>query len=939
MKKLLLTAVALATFIVTASAQELQVLPNDPSVKVGKLENGMTYYIRHNDKPEKRAEFYLATNVGAIQETPDQDGLAHFLEHMCFNGTKNFPGKTLLNWLESIGAQFGANINASTGVEQTQYMLNNIPLVRESVVDTCLLIMHDYSHFVSCDPEEIDAERGVILEERRTRRNASWRIREKSYPYYFGDSKYATTSIIGSQENLQTFKPQSLLDFYHTWYRPDLQALIVVGDVDVDQVEAKIKTIFADIPAVENPTPKAVITVPGNVEPMVGIITDPEASSTSIELIWKHEARPLMLNNTVQGLMIDLIQSVVGGVMQERFSDIVSRPGAPFIDAYLSIGSACTTLDMAMGQVSVKEGEVLSGLKAYMTEIEKMKRFGFTEAEIDRAKVEIVSSYESNAKRADSRKNSELVPELINNFFLNYSYMEPQQEYQLVQALLEQIPAELINEFAKSLITEENFVLLYKAPEKEGLVHPTESQLLEVVESVENMEIQAPESEEIAAELLDSSALKGSKVKKSKNILYGATQWELKNGVKVILLPTEYEKDRIMFQIVKDGGFSLVEDEDLVSFESNLYSMYSNLNGVSSFNGTTLSKMLAGKKVSVSPSIGSLSSSISGSSTVKDFETALQLMYLYYTDPRFDEDAFANAVSSLNALLPNVMNQPEYQLQKQLYKTLYNDNPRNVFVDETTVSRASLATIERVTRSLYSDAAGATMYIVGNFDIDAVKPLVEKYVGSLPKGKKATHWVDRNVDLSKDNKVNDFKVDMQTPKSTVLQVLRSDIPYTRAASVAASALNYILDMIYVETLREEEGGTYGASVSVSLSRRPKEVGVLEVYFDTNPSSADKLREIALEGIRKIAENGPSEEQFNKTIKNLEKNIPERKITNSYWMSALTNWVDFGEDMVEEYEAAVKALTPADIQALASSFVNESNKIEIVMRPGKTAEKE
>ena len=939
MKKLLLTAVALATFIVSASAQDLQVLPNDPAVKVGKLENGMTYYIRHNDKPEKRAEFYLATNVGAIQETPDQDGLAHFLEHMCFNGTKNFPGKTLLNWLESIGAQFGANINASTGVEQTQYMLNNIPLVRESVVDTCLLIMHDYSHFVSCDPEEIDAERGVILEERRTRRNASWRIREKSYPYYFGDSKYATTSIIGSQENLQTFKPQSLLDFYHTWYRPDLQALIVVGDVDVDQVEAKIKTIFADIPAVENPTPKAVITVPGNVEPMVGIITDPEAPSTSIELIWKHEARPLMLNNTVQGLMIDLIQSVVGGVMQERFSDIVSRPGAPFIDAYLSIGSACTTLDMAMGQVSVKEGEVLSGLKAYMTEIEKMKRFGFTEAEIDRAKVEIVSSYESNAKRADSRKNSELVPDLINNFFLNYSYMEPQQEYQLVQALLEQIPAELINEFAKSLITEENFVLLYKAPEKEGLVHPTESQLLEVVKSVENMEIQAPESEEIAAELLDSSALKGSKVKKSKNILYGATQWELKNGVKVILLPTEYEKDRIMFKIVKDGGFSLVEDEDLVSFESNLYSMYSNLNGVSSFNGTTLSKMLAGKKVSVSPSIGSLSSSISGSSTVKDFETALQLMYLYYTDPRFDEDAFANAVSSLNALLPNVMNQPEYQLQKQLYKTLYNDNPRNVFVDETTVSRASLATIERVTRSLYSDAAGATMYIVGNFDIDAVKPLVEKYVGSLPKGKKATHWVDRNVDLSKDNKVNDFKVDMQTPKSTVLQVLRSDIPYTRAASVAASALNYILDMIYVETLREEEGGTYGASVSVSLSRRPKEVGVLEVYFDTNPSSADKLREIALEGIRKIAENGPSEEQFNKTIKNLEKNIPERKITNSYWMSALTNWVDFGEDMVEEYEAAVKALTPADIQALASSFVNESNKIEIVMRPGKTAEKE
>ena len=316
-------------------------LPNDPAVRKGTLENGLTYYIRHNDKPENRAEFYLATDVGAIQETPDQDGLAHFLEHMCFNGTKNFPGKGILEYLQSIGAEFGRNINASTGVEQTVYMLNNIPLVREGVIDTCLLILHDYSHFVTCDPEEIDKERGVIIEERRARRTADWRMHEKSLPYYYGDSKYSTCTLIGSQENLETFKPESLTSFYHTWYRPDMQAVIVVGDIDVDAVEEKIKSTFADIPAAENPQQKEAYKIPDNTEPVIGIITDPEATSTSIEILWKSEPMPEELNSTDMGMMMELIKQYVSTIMSERFNDITSKPDAPFLSAYMGIGELC----------------------------------------------------------------------------------------------------------------------------------------------------------------------------------------------------------------------------------------------------------------------------------------------------------------------------------------------------------------------------------------------------------------------------------------------------------------------------------------------------------------------------------------------------------------------------------------------------------------------
>ena len=774
-------------------------LPNDPAVRKGTLENGLTYYIRHNDKPENRAEFYLATDVGAIQETPDQDGLAHFLEHMCFNGTKNFPGKGILEYLQSIGAEFGRNINASTGVEQTVYMLNNIPLVREGVIDTCLLILHDYSHFVTCDPEEIDKERGVIIEERRARRTADWRMHEKSLPYYYGDSKYSTCTLIGSQENLETFKPESLTSFYHTWYRPDMQAVIVVGDIDVDAVEEKIKSTFADIPAAENPQQKEAYKIPDNTEPVIGIITDPEATSTSIEILWKSEPMPEELNSTDMGMMMELIKQYVSTIMSERFNDITSKPDAPFLSAYMGIGELCETMEVTMGQVVARDGESIEAFKAYMTEAEKMKRYGFTDDEVSRAKDNILSYYEKKAQGASSRKNADFINDYVNNFFDNYPYMDPQAEYETAKLICSQINTAILNQIAAAIITDENMVIVYKAPQKEGLVHPTEADFTAALAEVKSSEIAQNETVDTSEPLLDASLLKGSQVKKEAQVTVGgktATEWTLKNGVKVVVLPTEYKKDQVIINLQKNGGRTLIATEDLASFDDNVFGLFLRNTGLSKFPGTTLSKMLAGKNVSVSPYISGIRHGISASSTPKDLETALQLMYLTVVEPRFDQEEFQTGIEQLKTLLPNILNTPDFKLQQEMVKTLYGGNPRQSVISMETIEKANLATIERVYREqLFKDMAGATVYIVGNVDLTTLKPLVEKYIGSMPKGKKATQWQETGEHIVKGNVENHFNTAMETPKSTVLQVYTSYIPYTVKEEVMLDAAKYVLDMI------------------------------------------------------------------------------------------------------------------------------------------------
>lgn len=955
MKRILLTLSAIALTAVMALAQQptreqlemyisqMPKIPTSEAYTIGHLDNGLTYYIRHNELPAGRAEFYLATNVGAIEEEyPSQDGLAHFLEHMCFNGTEHFPGKAILDYLRSIGAEFGRNINASTGFEETQYMLNNIPVQRETVVDTCLMILADYSHFVLNQPEEIDAERGVIIEERRTRRTADWRTMEAALPYYFGpDSKQATCTLIGTQEHLETFKPESLVAFYQTWYHPVNQAVIVVGDVDVARTEAKIKEIFGVIPAKENPLAKPIQKIADHAEPRVGIITDPETTSPSVEFGWHSEALPEAINATYTGQGTELLKGVIDQVMYERINDITSKPGSPYLSASFGVSSLIyEDIDIVMGNVTLREDNILDGFRAFYTEALRLKKYGITDDEFNRAKTEIISMYETRTNRAETRQNAEFVRPIIYNFFDKQPLVEPKDELEFVQMMFGQLNAAAINQAIAQLWDgHNNMIMVYSGPQKEGIATPTAEQLLQVMAEVEASDIAAPAGEEIPEAFLDPAKLKGSAVAKTGTTIYGATEWTLKNGVKVIVYPTEYQKDQILFNIYKEGGLSLVSTDDLASFDDNVFGLFENNSGVSSFSGTIMAKMLTGKNLSVTPYFDMLENGINGRSTVKDFETAMQLTYLYWMDPRFDPEEWQNGIDQLESMLPNLENQPNYKFQSQLYKTMYNDNARRQLVSQEKLTRANLATVEKNWKKLFADAAGATLVIVGDVNPEAVKPLVEKYIGSLPKGKKALSWIDPHEDLAQGNIVKVFEVDMQTPKSTVYQIYNADIEYSYTKDAAMDAISYIMDMRYTNSLREEEGGTYGASTSGNLRRRPKQVGMFLVGWDCKPALCDKLRELAISGLKDLAENGPTDEEMNGAKLNLQKNLPESRQRNNWWLNSIETYLTYGQDRDKLYEEAVNNLKKEDLTSLLNEILSSGNFIEVVMKPAATAEAE
>ena len=909
-------------------------LPNDPAVRVGKLENGLTYYIRHNEQPAQRAEFWIATDAGAHQEEDHQDGLAHFFEHMCFNGTKNFPGKSMLTYLQSIGAEFGRNINASTGFEVTQYMLNNIPVVRESIVDSCLLVLHDWSGFVTCAPEEIDAERGVIIEEKRSRDGADWRMYMAQRPYVYGDVPYGKRTLIGGYDQLANFEHQSLIDFHQKWYRPDNQAVIVVGDIDVDAVEAKIKTLFSEIPVPAEPVVKPVVKLADNVDPIVGVITDPEAQYSYVELMWKREPLPKELNNTDIAFVTGLLKNYVGQIMSERFSDIAADPESPFIQAGLFFYPICNECDATRGQVVFKEGEMDKALKAFMVEVEKMRKFGFNDSEVQRATENILNRYQKAVEAAPTRKNRDLVSPLLNNFYQNESYLEPEVALQLVQAMCPQFNAQVLNQMIAQFqfVTDENLIVIYNGPSKEGSIVPTEAEIRNTLAEAKKTEIKA-NAEEAVNEPFISGNLKGSKVKKASETLYGATEWILKNGVKVVVLPTELKKDQVLFNITKKGGRTLIATEDMPSFDDDIWGLYLQNSGISKFPGKTVPKMLAGKSLSVNPFIDGSRHGVSGQCAPKDLETSLQLAYLYFTDPRFDESEYMVGINQINALLPNLESNPDYQFSIAMNKILYGNNPRVTSLTEETLAKANLATIERVYRELFKDAAGAVVTIVGNVDLETLKPMVEKYIGSLPKGKKATEVNEENIINFAQGQVKEVvKLKMQAPKSTVVQLYSALAPVNTKKSVALDAANYIIDMIYTKTIREDEGGTYGVGTSMVAQRVPQERLIAQVYFNTNPEAVEKLDALATKGLKELAENGPSQEHFNMAIENFKKNLPESRINNSWWMSCLQRLNEFGINHDAEYEEAINTLTPEDVKAALQELLSQENVIKIASYP-------
>ena len=921
-------------FPAMAVAQQMPPIPVDTTVRIGKLPNGLTYYIRHNEYPKGQAEFFIAQKVGSILEEDNQRGLAHFLEHMCFNGTKNFPGNQVVSWLETKGVKFGQNLNAYTSIDETVYNISNVPLIRESIVDSCLLVLHDWSGYVTCDPAEIDNERGVIIEEKRGRDAADWRMYMASRPYVFGDVPYGRRTLIGGYDQLANFEHQSLIEFHQKWYRPDNQAVIVVGDIDVDAVEAKIKTMFSDIPVPATPVEKPVYKLENNVEPIVGLITDPEAQYSYVELIWKREPMPKELNNTDVAFMINMVKRYVRQIMSERFTDIAADPASPFIQAGIYFYPVCNECDATRAQVLFKEGEMNNALKAFMLEVEKMRQFGFNDSEVQRASENILTGYEKAVEAAASRKNGDFVDPLLNNFYQNQSYLEPELALQLAQSLCMQMNAQLLNQLVAQLefVTDENMIVLYNGPSKEGSIIPTEEEIRNVLAEVKTIEVK-PNVEEAVNEPFISKKIKGSAVKSTNETVYGATEWTLKNGVKVVVLPTELKKDQVIFNITKKGGKTLIATEDLPSFQDDIWSLYLDNTGLSKFAGKNIPKMLAGKSLSVAPFIGGSRHGVSGSSTPKDLETALQIAYLYFTEPRFDESEYMIGINQINALMPNMKANPDFLFGIERNKILYDNNPRVVSLTEETLEKANLATLERVYRELFKDAAGAVVTIVGNVDLETLKPMVEKYIGGIPSSKKATDVVEENLITFAKGEVNEVvTLPMQAPKSTVIQIYTAYAPVTTKKSVALEAANYVIDMIYTKTIREDEGGTYGVGTAMVANKLPMERLIAQVYFNTNPGAVEKLSGLATKGLKELAENGPSVEHFNMAIENFKKNLPESRINNGYWMNCLQTWNEQGIDYDAEYEEAINTLTAEDVKAALQELLSQGNVINIASYP-------
>ncbi|HQI30853.1 MAG TPA: insulinase family protein, partial [Bacteroidales bacterium] len=782
------------------------------------------------------------------------------------------------------------------------------------------------------DPQEIDKERGVIIEELRTRRTAQWRMFEASLPYLYKGSKYAECNLIGTIEGLQTFPASELHDFYKTWYRPDHQAVIVVGDVDVDQVESKLKALFQDIPAPTTPSPKKVIPVPENDDPIVGIITDPEAQNTGIEFIIKSEPIPYTMRSLGMIYMVDMFKSFVSRMMNDRFQEIAQQPDAPFLGAGMSFSSITTSADATMFTVQSRDGEGARAFEALMTEVEKMKRYGFTDGELERAKTNFLRRLERAAENAADRMNSEFINTMMSHYAFNEPILDPAYELEVAKGYLPFITLDQLNQLAQQFITEENRILLVSGPEREGLQIPSEQELLDIIRKVKDMEIQAYAEEVSDEPLVNVDAIVPGKIISQQEGAFESVVWTLSNGIKVVIKPTAHKKDEVLFSLQNDGGLSIVPEDLLPSLESNVFTLWSQSNGVGNFNATSLKRKLTGKIASASPFISSYDQGIRGSASPQDIQTLLELVYAHIVTPRFVESEFEAPMAQLKAIVPNMEKTPNFVLQKELMKTVFNNNPRSQLVSSELLEKVSLANLEKAYRLCFANNNGAVVTIVGNVDPEALKPLVELYLGSLPSATKPAVWVKDNNRIRKGMVENHFNVVMETPKTSIVNVYSADMEYNLNNDIYLDAVQSILNMTYTKTLREDEGGTYGASVQKISSSQPEEYGGIIIVFDTDPERQERMSQVVRNDFLNLGQNGPSDEYVTKTRENFLKNRQENVIRNSFWQQSLISFYTEELDIVTGYEEIVKGITPSSVQEFIKNFLKQNNYIDIKMNP-------
>jgi len=921
----------LATAMVQAGPDgEGKDVPLDPNVKKGRLDNGLTYYIRHNEVPENRGEFYLFVNAGAVLEEPNQNGLAHFCEHMAFNGTKNFPKKGVLDYMESIGVKFGHNVNAFTSYDMTVYNLAQVPVKKESVIDSTLLVLHDWANYVSYEEEEIDKERGVIHEEWRTRRSPQFRMRLETSKALYKGSKYAEHDVIGKLDVIDNCEYETLRSFYDDWYRPDLQAIAVVGDVDVDLIEQKIKKMFGPIEGPEDPRERYVEDIPDNKEPLIAVATDPEASNSQVRVVYKHDA---ITDKDLAYFKKTYQHQLYNMMMNDRLSELTQQENPPYVNGYTYYGNMVRSTDAYQSIAMAKNEQLGRALETLLTENKRVDKFGFTKTELERNKKEMLSQLEKQYKNRGKKKSRKYIWSYLNNFMKDEPAPGIEYEYEMAQKELPNITLEEINKLARKWITDKNMVVTISAIEKEGVEVPDKEKVKAIIDKVESKEIEAYKDEVNKNPLISSLPPAGKVEETSVDKDLEVTHFTLSNGMDVYIKPTDFKENEILMKAYSKGGNSLNANEEKYP-SGRLYNTVMRINGVGDFAMTDLKKKLSGKNVSVNPFLSDLREGLNGNCESDDFETMLKLSHLYFQPAREDETAFKAIMNRYKAMLSNKSVDPRYVFNDSIQYIMAGHHPLKEPFSVELLDKVDYQKVINIHNERFVKPDDFTFFFVGNIDPEKAKPMLEKYIGSVKTSDQEEKWKNLGANPPEGEYKTVIERKMEVPKASVFINLNGPVKYDYETRMAMRAIDHILELRYTETIREEQGGSYGVGVRQSVEEYPESRFGISVNFDCDPANADKLKGIVYDEVKKLYTEGPKQEDLMKAreyfLKTREENLKE----NSYWLRSLEHNHYHGENIfaTENYEEVVKSLTVNDIKKAAENYLKDANTVEIVMKP-------
>lgn len=902
-------------------------VPFDEQARMGTLENGMRYYIRKNAKPENYAEVRLAVNTGSITEDEDQQGLAHFVEHMCFNGTQNFPKNELIDYLESIGTKFGAHLNAYTSFDETVYMLR-VPTDSAEQFETGMQIMEDWAHNVTFEGEEIDKERGVVIEEWRLRLGARNRMMQKTFPITFYNSQYANRLPIGKEEILKTFEHETLRRYYKDWYRPDLMALVVVGDIDPDEVGDMIKEKFGRIEKVENPKERKEFQVPDHADTKVAVVTDPEATSSMVSIDFKHP--PTRINN-LKDYRSSMVSRLCNIMLDARLEELTNAANPPFSFAFTGYRGMVRNKDSYSSTAYVPTGGHMKALQALVAENERAARFGFTASELERAKRSYLAQLEEQVKEKDKTDSRRIVNRYVYHFLNNNPAVSAETQYAIAQEFLPEIELTETNKRFKSWIIDENRVVILNGPEKEGVVMPTEADVLAVINSMDKLDLE-PYEDEVVREPLFSARPEGGEIASQKTIdEIGVTEIQFQNGARVILKPTDFQAGQLSLSAFSPGGHSNVPDEKYQS--ASMASQIIASSGVGPYDATQMEKFLSDKTVRLRPYISELEEGFRGSSSVKDQEVFLQMLNLYFTAPRKDKTAFEAIMGRQKAFMENMLSNPSNYYNAERIKFMYDDHPRRQFPSMEAMKQVDLEEAYDIYLDRFSDISDFTFIMVGNMDMEAFVPLLASYIGSIPGKERAENWKDVGATLKPG--VHQKKIYKgREPKSTVNMIYHGEMEWNVQNRYELNSMVQVLRIMLRESLREEKGGVYGVRVSASPQRIPSQQFTINISFGCAPENAEDLINTARQDIKKLQEEGASEKNLQKVKETQRKDIEVGKKQNRYWLDNLSfsyeNELD--PSKMGESSGRIDKLSAEDVRKAALKYMSGKNYMQFILYP-------